>query len=897
MRGFLVLVLCCTVLWAFAQRSSDACKPLTKERVIRYAQTPSGDAFVSNYLIERMAGTLSPSQTWYSISYDVCAYVSMNNQKSELIVRLNNIRFDGTSTYRRIDVKHLLLPSLLQTRTILSGNDGKELLTVSMDTCCLTNPSDVHEWHIVLNKIDSTKASLATSLSLSFANISYKAQDKERFVAYTTLVDAYYNSEPTLADIEKGIDAIKIDNIDMMPLYQIDLNTIRKQFEKIENQAFFTSLDLSVTDPLNFKARFKYLKEKFAAVAVVVNHLMSSIDEVYFNKGYAFLLKNNYEKAIEYFERSIRSNPLYVRSHYRLAEVYFMKGDTDKSAEVVTHIFKNLKIEKDIETNVTALAQQIMQDYSDKGEQLNRSEDFHNALKFFEKADTFCNSITQITCLPNIRYGMDNARMGLYRSYLTIATKALENGKIDLAAKFIYDARTYLNNNPGLNINPRETDDIIARLVDMLILQGRQAYNEGRHDKAVGFFNRAMDLCGLTGNSTCIALVENELSIARTGLYANILIIIREHLENERIDEAEALLGEALRFRKEQKVTSSAVYETENLVMMLNRLKYRKLVSDGRINMSNGRCDEALTYFLKAKEIEKEHVAFPDALLNDDIRACGSPLLLNLLSDARVKAWANDVQTALLLRDDISSKMKVLLLDNDSAIVAQFNELDSRIRAQQCSNLAFDAENAMHAAARYANAGDYISAYNGLNTILVQWRQTVACALDSTQLKLRLTAYEEPYQYQLLVRELKEVAIIMDFISTDSLIQVLSQMYEKSVAIRKVLPLYHTDALLDDVYSDNFLNAYAAWCIERQRSDNAMKTLQKAFKKNHPAENYFLLQQQLAKLNAQRDYKMNKKVKPYEAFSRSNVNNTWFEAYRNMYKKTLLRSKISFGLL
>ena len=144
-----------------------------------------------------------------------------------------------------------------------------------------------------------------------------------------------------------------------------------------------------------------------------------------------------------------------------------------------------------------------MLEYIDKGEAQIRKEDFHQALKEFGKADIFCKSTTVIGCQPSIYIGIENAKLGLYKSYLTIASKAIENEKFELAAKFIYDAKRYLIENENLHINNKETDDIIEKVIDNLIEQGREQYNKKDYENAVATYNKAMDLCKLCKDTHC----------------------------------------------------------------------------------------------------------------------------------------------------------------------------------------------------------------------------------------------------------------------------------------------------------------------------------------------------------------------------------------------------------
>ncbi|MDD3978410.1 MAG: tetratricopeptide repeat protein, partial [Methanomicrobium sp.] len=717
-------------------------------KTVQYVRYPSDEQKASNYFLEQISEKSDFYHTTYQFDFTEAVKLFSENNKLVLSYRLSDFVFRGSNKFKNIDISKLLLPSQVFLMIGLYDQNNKELLSLKLDTCCLTNPGDIHEWLIPFSKDDSIKAANCISINVKTSKFLYSPNDVNRFNDYVQLIDEYYKADNVIKENSEILARIKTDNIDMMPLFQVDLNNVKKSIEKIENQRFFTQLDLTKGDPIDFKNRFKLIKEKYATNSTIVNHLMSSIDEVYFNRGYSFYLKKNYEKASEYFERSIRSNPSYVRSHYRLAEVNFVNGQIDKSAEIILHVLKNLKIEKDIETNIIALAQQIMLEYIDRGDIKTGKEEFHQALKEFEKADLFCNSTSYLKCDSAIYRGIENARLGLYKSYLTIATKAIDGGEIELAAKFIYDAKRYLNEIGNLKINHKETDDIIGKVIDILVDKGRVQYDNKDYEASVNTYNKALDLCKLCKNTDCKMLIDNETKNAQTRLFENILVIIRTHLENENMESAENLLNEASKFQKENKVSYAAVYETENLWMMLDKIKYKQYISKGVDLLNNNKNTEALVYFMKAKAIEKEKVAFPDLNLDCYIQSAGKPLIMETLSEAKIKVWGNDIPAAKKLSVTIMQNISMYMLNEDSILVSQYNELVKRIKSQECSNFNFEIEKKYLSAKRLSDNSDYISAYCLLNELRDYLKNNNNCESDSIKIITSQIEIKDLYSYQ-----------------------------------------------------------------------------------------------------------------------------------------------------
>jgi len=859
----------------------------------RYIKYPDANEQISNHILEKLSLPGTFYNSFFETAFDESAELLVKNNKLVFNYRLYNFLFNGNCTYRNIPVSKVLLPSEVCMTVYFYDDNKKELLSLKLDTCCLTSPLDIHEWNIFINASDSAKLIHCSSMHV-ISKIALNENDRQRFDNYISYIDDYYSVEKELMAIGDILKNIKIENIDLMPLYQIDLNKTAKDFEKIESKNFFIYLDLSIEDPLNFKIKYKQFKEQQTSLYTAVNHLMSSIDEVYFNKGYSYFLKNNYDKAVEYFERSVKANPLYVRSHYRLAEVYFIKGNIDKSAEIIIHIVQKLKIEKEIEENIRALAQQIMLEYVDRGRIKSVAEDFHNALIEYQKADEFCKKMPLIQCHNSIYTGIENAQTGLYKSYIVIANKAVENNKYELAAKFVYDARTYLNNNPTLKINHKETDEIIEKLLYNLVEQGRNLYQQQNYEAALNTYNKALDLCSISDNKNCQLLLDNEIKIVKTALYENILVIIRGHIENENILEAENLLIETSRFQNENKISSYAVFETENLWLSIYKIKYRNFINAGVQKLTEGSTKEALEFFLQAKDIEKKHIAFPDVNLDSNIQVSGKPLLLNILSIAKIKAWANDLEMAKQLKDTIRVKMELYLLQNDSAITCQYNELLNRIKEQECQNFIFESEKNFMAAKRNVENGEYVFAHDILNTMLQKKENYLNCNYDYKKVDNLYKEIKDLYIYQNNRNRAIYAYQNSRFKEADSLIDASMELFRGNVAIQKKLSTYQKEDLFIHVYDTLILRELAYYYAGIDSLELSLKVIFIAYERKAKQGDYSVLLNVLGKRMAKLDYKKDKKYSATAVLSRYKTYNQWFKPFNKAYKWTFLKNKILF---
>lgn len=891
MRLFRALIFLLIPILGFSQKTlHETQNKLVK--TVRYIRFPNEEEKISNSFFEK----LYPKDAYYSVSFNINYKESLRLQSEsgriKLIYTLSDFSFEDLPDYNKINVSRVLLPSGFYYRINLADKNNVSNQPIENDSCCLHNPQDIHEWTIFSLYGDSSALASYTSFNIVKTRLFYKDVDLERFNRYLGYVDEYYKTDKPLNDVAEIFKRINPDNIDMLPLYQIDLNKAGKDLEKIEKSDFYIYLDLSSQDPLQFKKRFREIKEKHAALSESVNKVMTNIDEVYFNKGYAYLLKKNYDKAAEYFERSIRSNPAYTRSHYRLGEVHFIKGDIDKSAEVMLHLIRDLKMEKDIEANALALAQQITLEYIDRGQGKIKTEEFHQAIKEFEKAASFCDSAKVISCPASIQKGVLDAKSGLYRSYLIIAGKALEGEKINLAAKFMYDARAFLNNNPDLKIEKDETDSIINKLIDKLVAQGKVQYENKSYEEAVDTYNKASDLCSLCENKQCQILIDREMKNAQTGLYENILNIIRAHLQNENMVEAERLLNDATRFQKENKVTQYALFETENLWMILNKFKYRNYISQGVLLLNSDSGSIALDVFMKAKALEKEHIAFPDYSLNTCIQTAGKPILLEMLSQAKIKAWGNDLVAAKKYAIEIGDKIKLFQMENDTDIISLHKDLVNRIKEQECANLSFEINRNMIIVQRYISNTDYIHAYELLSEMILSSGKDSPCNLDNSKYNKLLSEIKPFYVVQSDCKTAGEAMQQNAFDKADSLVAAIDKLFEAGPAMKGKISPCNRHHLIEHINDSTVLLNAAGYYLEKDSLLICMTALQQMFRQNISPAQTKSIQKKLATKLAAYDYKINKNASYSERMVFYKTANPWFTSFSRHYRIKWLKLKI-----
>ena len=375
-------------------------------------------------------------------------------------------------------------------------------------------------------------------------------------------------------------------------------------------------------------------------------------------------------------------------------------------------------------------------------------------------------------------------------------------------------------------------------------------------------------------------------------MFENILVIIKAHLDKENIEPTENLLNEALVFQKENKVTNSAIYETENLLMALDKLKYKQYISKGQESLNLNLSNEALDYFLKAKALEKDKVAFPDYNLNFYIQCTGKPLLLDALSDAKLKAWSNDISTAKKLENTIKLNITTYLLSEDSLIISQYKDLENRIKDQECVNLEFEVDKKYLSAKRFIEKADYISAYE----ILLQSRDNLKtinyCPVDSLKIISLQNEINDLYNYQNNQKLIADAIFNLKFEKADSIFKTSQKLYDSSLTVKNELKPYDIGDILTTIYDCSTLKLITEYYLENTDYENTLNALQCAKENNCKALDFEEIQKKSAVCMAIRDYKAVNKINIDTQFKNYDVEQEWFAIFKKSYKNKILKLKL-----
>ncbi len=231
--------------------------------------------------------------------------------------------------------------------------------------------------------------------------------------------------------------------------------------------------------------------------------------------------------------------------NYDLAENYIDKAQSfqqDNSASIIS------------DEHIRRISEKLATLYLQKGSQLNKDEDYSNALYCFEQAQKICYNINEYNYEYEIRHGLIQSKNGWYDSLIALAGLNLESGKIEVAIALMDEAKSLMNKYESKILPSEQSNLIISRInyyyYNSLISEGEKFLDSGNYNLA---YQKFLDAFHLEENSDFAYSdkLPKLFAEAATPVLEDICSLGEVKVQNHQLDEARAIYDKCLRLQDE----------------------------------------------------------------------------------------------------------------------------------------------------------------------------------------------------------------------------------------------------------------------------------------------------------------------------------------------------------
>ena len=406
-----------------------------------------------------------------------------------------------------------------------------------------------------------------------------------------------------------------------------------------------------------------------------------------YNKAIDYLERNNDRVlAKKYLEKSIEVNPLYVPALYKLSAILTEEGDLKKAAELVNVILNKTYPDTAAYKQILILAYNIYDEFIKKTEELKQQEKYNDAEDELLAAEQFCNSNSVINCQESLEKEIGTTKYGIYKSFLTIAERAVNKKHYDIAENFIFSAIDYRKKNEQYIKENKEAENMADTIIDRYMNKANSYINSGKYQKAMECFGKASALCDSIKDDECNNRVKKGISSIKINVYKEYVTKAQDYMNKGQPDEAEDELNKAKSYRKSNiKDISDSSFSN----IILKRIKYeeyKRLIQEGKGYLEDNNYEFAFRSLDNADKLEKKYGLDKNDEKDNLIKIAAKPVIKEKLKSCDIKIWADELEEADNMLKSCEDMQLKYFLKNDNELNYIISELKQKVVRRQCGN-------------------------------------------------------------------------------------------------------------------------------------------------------------------------------------------------------------------
>ncbi len=627
-----------------------------ESQIVKYNNEASKD-IISNYIISKISKSIPKILSYTSYSYNYTKKVIIKKtalHKYNIFMAFKNKKCTGDVYYKDIFISDILFPKRVDF-SIKIFDKNRNLLK---EFECNNIEINWGEKKIIEFNFNDTASAPQYTVQIKNTIFHFDIKNKKAFDKKIDLINEYYSSRNQIETLFESLSTIDYNNIDMIPLFEYTLDETEQNIEELRSKEFPKELNLKKSDPIDFIEKFKKLTLKTEQTRVVLDQYLSTMDYRLYTIGKKFLAEYNSDKAILYFEKSLKTNPFYSPSHYEIAKLDFKYGNMLKSSGRITDVLNYMNPGSHYYKLISELANKVYNEYISIADKHINNKKHNKGLETLFEAKSFCNNTREIECTQELFRKITIGKYGIYNSFLIVAVKAIESDKLHLAERYILQAKEYQSQNSEDIINANSAGIEMRRLSNIYFSLAQSSVDAENYRDALDLYEKVITLSDIFPNVDYDKSIFQCISSAKCELHRQLLSKSYDALNYNNINLAFKYAAEAKKFQLANKTEIPETYAIDTIIRKINYQVYLKYINAGNNDLAYNNFDDALRNYINAREMEKEF-NFP---INDSLvikmQIAVKPIILKQINLASLFLKCNQLDTAKILYRTINNLTK-----------------------------------------------------------------------------------------------------------------------------------------------------------------------------------------------------------------------------------------------
>lgn len=497
-------------------------------------------------------------------------------------------------------------------------------------------------------------------------------------------IETYHQADSLISSWDTLIRKINLEKTELIPLLDYELDDLMTEIRKFNDLNLVSLLNLSQNDPEYIAQKITEINIKAAQKQVLLNEYLMNIDQRFVIDARKYKERGNILQSIYLYNKAIEYHRYNVVALNELAKLYYEIGNLESAAKLIKQIYTttypdDYQYQKSHETG-DFLYKKIV----NQGNDMLVAQNFAEAIKIYEYANIFCDSIPEPICNISHKMGITKAKNGIYLSYLSVIEKAIKGNLFSIAQNYSMEAHKYQQ----LNIKEIPSDEDLQKLVDLIVskqvAQSLQLIQSKQFIKALSRLESADSIGSKFRPDFKLQVLSEYRSKAANGALLELTNEVDKALKLQDRYVAQKNYDKATQFKQQYQ---QFITDTSSLIHAYRGIKaldYNSLVNDGDLMYRLDLFQNALEKYIEAKTLEQKYQLTPVKNLDSTISGMSKPLIFNYLSVSRQKIWGNDFFAAKQFYFKADTLAHSSLLMNDSAVKSDLEQTKLTLDRQWC---------------------------------------------------------------------------------------------------------------------------------------------------------------------------------------------------------------------
>lgn|GEM_PF-2458585 len=481
---------------------------------VSFVPYPDSEERITNDLLQHIAEGSGRLRSL--VSYNISGRMALNlapgqNGKLAGNIKLENLSVNGDMHYRDFSIGRVLIPDLLSFEVNVKGSNGRIIYNERLSKIQLGEPGAIlHRFELPRPNGNGTYQPEISKIHFSYSEAAYERLDK-----WFGYLEEYYRAGAELSALKKETSEIRFSDPTRLILEEFSLCEAERRMELIARMSFMKGFDAAAGDPEGVFSTYNEVKSHIENLRNDFNRRMIVIDSLLYESGLEYLQAGETSVARQRFENALVLNPIHVPSHLALAKLDLARGNKNESIKRLGDVFSFMFPYGEWRQKAYEIADSVMSRFFSEAFNLNREGRFKESLDLLAPLEEFCEK-TQgfFDCPAELAFRLNQAHMGMYRSFLVVGNRALRNNNLNLCRIYTGSAVEYQQNNTRFVPDASEAYDLLQQVVNRYLELAAGQFSSGEYLKAADNYLAASDLCSQFTELFCAPNVQRRQQLA-----------------------------------------------------------------------------------------------------------------------------------------------------------------------------------------------------------------------------------------------------------------------------------------------------------------------------------------------------------------------------------------------